>query len=91
MVSEADIYRSAQVMRREHGNAAIELAQAHANKHWDAGDDQGAPAPNGRPTCVLRVGLIERSYIAIRDLMHKETDQFSRQSSRVSILPYRHP
>ena len=42
MPSEADIYRSAQVMRREHGNAAIELAQAHANKHWDAGDDQGA-------------------------------------------------
>ena len=42
MISEADIYRSAQVMRREHGNAAIELAQAHANKHWDANDDQGA-------------------------------------------------
>ena len=42
MPSEADIYRSAQVMRREHGDDALALSQARANKHRDAGDDQGA-------------------------------------------------
>jgi hypothetical protein len=42
MPSEADIYRSAQVMLRERGDNALELSQARAYKHWDAGDDQGA-------------------------------------------------
>jgi hypothetical protein len=42
MISDSDIYRSAQVMRREHGDNALALSQARANKHQDAGDDQGA-------------------------------------------------
>ena len=44
MISEADVYRSAQVMLREHGDEALALSQARANKHYDAGDDQGAAA-----------------------------------------------
>ena len=42
MVSDSDIYRSAQVMRRDHGDDALALSQVRANKHYDAGDDQGA-------------------------------------------------
>ncbi len=42
MISEADVYRSAQVMRREHGHEALALSQARVNKHRDAGDDDGA-------------------------------------------------
>ena len=42
MISDSDIYRSAQVMRREHGDEALALSQARANKHRDAGDDDGA-------------------------------------------------
>ena len=41
MISEADIYRSAQVMIRGHGKAALELSRARANAFWDAGDDKG--------------------------------------------------
>ena len=42
MISEADIYRSAQVMIREHGKAALELSRARANAFWDAGADKAA-------------------------------------------------
>ena len=42
MTSEADVYRSASVIMRQHGDTALEVAQARANKLWDAGDDEGA-------------------------------------------------
>ena len=42
MIAESDIYRSAQVLIREHGDLALEVAESRANKFWDAGDDEGA-------------------------------------------------
>jgi hypothetical protein len=42
MISDADIYRSAQVLIREHGDDAKATAQSRANAFWDKGDDDGA-------------------------------------------------
>lgn len=42
MISETDIYRSALVVLRQHGDGAMEIAQTRASKFWDAGDDEGA-------------------------------------------------
>ena len=42
MVLDADIFRSARVMIREHGDGALEFAQSRANALWDENDDKGA-------------------------------------------------
>ncbi len=42
MVLDADIFRSARVMIREHGDGALEFAQSRANALWDKNDDKGA-------------------------------------------------
>ena len=42
MPSNADIFRSAQVMIREHGDGALATAQSRANAFWDKCDDEGA-------------------------------------------------
>ena len=42
MISDADIYCSARVMIREHGDGALAAAQNRANAFWDKGDDEGA-------------------------------------------------
>ena len=42
MTSNADIFRSARVMVREHGDGALEFAQSRANALWDKNDDKGA-------------------------------------------------
>ena len=41
MVSEAGIYRSAQVMVRQHGDNALEIAWARANTLRNSDDDEG--------------------------------------------------
>ena len=42
MPSNADIFRSAQVIIREHGNGALAAAKSRANAFWDQVDDEGA-------------------------------------------------